>query len=117
MSINKFFVGGYVGADPEPFESKDKTKQYAGFNLAETRTDNDGNDITHWHQVSVGGKLAETVLKHVKKGDKLVIEGSATASVYMNKESKVVPQMKIWMSAFEFASSKSTEESTEPVDN
>lgn len=114
MSINKFFVGGYVGADPEAFESKDKSKQYAGFNLAESRVDNDGNEVTYWHQVSAGGKLAETVLKHVKKGDKLVIEGSATAAVYVTKENQVVPQMKIWLSNFEFASSKEkTSESVE----
>ena len=106
MSINKIFVSGFVGADPEPFESKDKSKQYAGFDLAESRTDNDGNEVTYWHQVSAGGKLAETLLKHVKKGDKLVIEGVVTPAAYINKENKVIPQLKIWLTAFDFASNK-----------
>lgn len=105
MSINKIFIGGYVGRDPEEFESKEK--QYVGFSFAENLgKDEDGNDRVAWHQVVVGDKTAEVILEHVKKGDKLVLEGKASAVVYMNKEKQVVPQLKIWLTNFEFASSK-----------
>jgi|LauGreDrversion4_2_1035121.scaffolds.fasta_scaffold00663_14 single-stranded DNA-binding protein len=112
MSINKFFVGGHVGRDPEQFESNGKN--YVGFSFAENQgKDENGNDKVAWHQVVTGGKAAETILVHVKKGDKLVIEGKASAVVYMTKEQKVVPQLKIWLTDFEFASSKSKDNETE----
>ncbi len=105
MSINRIFVGGYVGRDPEQFESKGK--QYVGFSFAESLgKDEDGNDKVAWHQVVVGGKTADVILEHVNKGDKLVLEGNASAVVYMTKEKQVVPQLKIWLTNFEFASSK-----------
>ncbi len=115
MGLNRFIVAGYVGRDPEPFEANGNS--YAGFTLAESLgKDKDGVEQTAWHQVSAGGKQAETILKHVKKGDKLVVDGKATASVYMNKDNQVVPQMKIWLSAFEFASSKNEEITVDPAE-
>lgn len=105
MGLNRFIVAGYVGRDPEAFEANGNS--YAGFTLAESLgKDKDGVEQTAWHQVTAGGKKAETILKYVKQGDKLVVDGKATASVYVNKDNKVVPQMKIFLSEFDFASSK-----------
>lgn len=110
MSINKFFVAGYVGADPECFEigeGEKKGEVITTFSLAENiGTDKNGNDVTAWHRVSASGKLGTLVAERVKKGIKLVIEGRATAKAYMNKDHTVVPQINIWLSNFEFASSK-----------
>lgn len=110
MSINKFFVAGYVGKDPESYtiETGERAGEIiASFSLAEKIGEDDkGNDIVAWHHVATGRKKADVVLNHIKKGMKLVVEGRATASAYMGKEQKIVAQIKIWLTDFEFASSK-----------
>lgn len=66
MSINKFFVGGHVGRDPESFESKGKN--YVGFSFAESLgKDESGNDKVAWHQVVSGGKTAEAIIAYKKR--------------------------------------------------
>ena len=107
MSINKFFLGGYVGRDPEVFESNNE--KFVGFSFAENGITETGDKKVAWHQVTTGGKLADTVLNLVKKGDKLVIEGKVTPDAYFTKDNKVVPQLKIWLTNFEFASSRNLE--------
>ena len=103
MSINRVFLGGHVGLDPEAYEHNNE--KFVGFSFAENVTGN-GEKKAIWHQVSAGGKIAETILTHVKKGDKLVIEGRVSPDAYTNKENQVIPLLKIWLSNFEFASSK-----------
>lgn len=46
-----------------------------------------------------------------------MIEGKASAVVYMTKEQKVVPQLKIWLTDFEFASSKVKEPEPEATES
>lgn len=107
MSINKLFLGGHVGRDPEAFESNNE--KFVGFSFAENGITETGEKKATWHQVTTGGKLAETILQHVKKGDKLVIEGRVTPDAYFTKENKIVPQLKIWLTNFEFAGSGGTD--------
>lgn len=100
-------MGGHVGRDPEPFESNNE--KFVGFSFAESMgVAENGDKKVAWHQVSAGGKLAETILTHVKKGDKLVIEGRVSADAYLTKDNKLVPQLKIWLTSFEFASSRAS---------
>lgn len=110
MSINKFFVAGHVGKDPESYtiETGERAGEIiASFSLAERiGKDKDGNNIVAWHQVTVGGKKVDVVMGHVKKGAKLVVEGRASANAYMSKDQKIVSQIKIWLTDFEFASDK-----------
>lgn len=111
MSINKFFVAGYVGADPEchTIQNGDKKGEIiATFSLAENLgPDKDGNDRVAWHHVTASGRNTDIVSNHVRKGMKLVVEGRATAHAYVSKmDQKLIPQIRIWMSNFEFASDK-----------
>lgn len=107
MSINRLFLGGYVGRDPEAFENNNE--KFVGFSFAENGITDNGDKKVTWHQVTTGGKLADTIIQHVKKGDKLVIEGRAFPDAYVTKENKLIPQLKIWLTNFEFAGSGSVD--------
>lgn len=106
MSINKFFVSGYVGSDPQAFEKDDK-EPFVSFSLAEQYgEDSDGNSLVNWHNVTASGRFVPTIMNHVKKGDKLVVEGWAKAKAWVGKDQKLNPQISIRMTGFDFAGSK-----------
>lgn len=88
-SVNKAFLLGNVGKDPE-IRSTGGGTMVANFGLATTdRTkDQQGNwqDRTEWHNVVAYGRLAEIVRDYVKKGSKLFIEGRITTRNWEDKE-------------------------------
>jgi len=76
---------GNVGQAPEiiSFESG---KKMAKFSLAtnESFTNAKGEKVeqTYWHNIVVWGKFADTVSKHVEKGQQIAIEGKLTNRSY-----------------------------------
>lgn len=88
-SVNKVFLLGNVGKDPEIRSTAGGT-MVANFGLATTdRTkDQQGNwqDRTEWHNVVAYARLAEIVRDYVKKGHKLFIEGRITTRNWDDKE-------------------------------
>ncbi len=84
MSVNKVFLLGRVGKDPDikHFENN----SLANFPLAtsERYKDKTGalQERTDWHNVVVGGKLAKVVEDYVKKGTQLMIEGKIRTRKY-----------------------------------
>jgi len=89
-SVNKVFLLGNVGKDPE-IRSTGGGTMVANFGLATTdRTkDQQGNwqDRTEWHNVVAYGRVAEIIRDYVKKGHKLFIEGRITTRNWDDKES------------------------------
>src|ERR1035437_5721252 len=89
-SVNKVFLLGNVGKDPEIRSTAGGT-MVANFGLATTdRTkDAQGNwqDRTEWHNIVAYARLAEIVRDYVKKGHKLFIEGRITTRSWDDKES------------------------------
>jgi single-strand DNA-binding protein len=77
-SVNKVFLLGNVGKDPE-IRSTGGGTMVANFGLATTERAKDpqGNwtDKTEWHNLVAYGKVAEIIRDYVKKGSKLFIEG------------------------------------------
>ncbi len=84
MSVNKVFLLGRVGKDPEikHFE----TNSLANFPLATSERYKDktgaAQERTDWHNIVVGGKLAKVVEDYVKKGTQLMIEGKIRTRKY-----------------------------------
>ena len=82
MSVNKAFILGRVGKDPEIIHVNDVKK--AAFTMATTDrgyTKQDGTvipDRTEWHNIVAWRNLAEICEKYVHKGDLLYIEGKLT---------------------------------------
>ena len=88
-SVNKVFLLGNVGKDPE-IRSTGGGTLVASFSIAtsERYKDQQGNwqDRTEWHNIVTYARLAEIVRDYVKKGSKLFIEGRLTTRNWEDKE-------------------------------
>lgn len=79
-NLNKVFLMGHLGKDPEIRKTQSGTKQ-AKFSLATTEYHKDKNtgenrSKTDWHNVVAWGKPADSVeRKDLRKGDLVHIEG------------------------------------------
>ena len=82
MSVNKAFILGRVGKDPQVSHINDTKK--VSFSMATTDrgyTKQDGTQVpdrTEWHNIVAWRGLAEVCEKYVRKGDLLYIEGKIT---------------------------------------
>ena len=89
-SVNKVFLLGNVGKDPE-IRSTPGGAIVANFTLATSDRfqDAQGNwqDRTEWHALVAFKRTAEIVRDYVKKGSKLYIEGKLQTRSWDDKES------------------------------
>jgi len=78
MYINKVFLYGNLGRDPE-LKALPSGSQVASFSLATTRTykDKDGakKEQTDWHNIVIFGRQAEVAAQYLKKGRPVFLEG------------------------------------------
>lgn len=56
-------------------------------------------------------------MQYVKKGSKLLIEGTPSADAYVNKEGKPIATLKIFANNIEFLSSKEDQQEQKEPDN
>jgi single-strand DNA-binding protein len=88
-SVNKVFLLGNVGKDPEIRSTAGGT-MVANFTLAtsDRQKDAQGNwqDRTEWHNLVAFTRLAEIVRDYVKKGSKLYVEGKIQTRSWDDKE-------------------------------
>jgi single-strand DNA-binding protein len=88
-SVNKVFLLGNVGKDPEVRTTGGGTA-VANFSLATSDRfqDQQGNwqDRTEWHNLVAFKRLAEIARDYVKKGTKLFIEGKIQTRSWDDKE-------------------------------
>jgi single-strand DNA-binding protein len=106
--MKKIFVTGNVGRDPDP-RYDTIGNMFVSFSLAVTTGPKD-NQKTDWLEISANGRTAETVLKWVKKGSKLLVEGTPSANAYINKEGKAVATLRVSASNIEFIGSRERSE-------
>ena len=87
----------------------------ASFSLAVRRRfpDKDGNEVVDFHNCVAFGKLAETISKYVKKGNKLYVEGELVYDSYTDKQGVKKPITKIILGQVEFLTPKTKVESAE----
>lgn len=78
-SFNKVIVIGNLGADPDvrSMQSGDKVANLS-IATSERWKDRDGNqqERTEWHRVAIFGRTAEIAERFLKKGSKVLIEGT-----------------------------------------
>lgn len=90
MSVNKVFILGNVGKDPEI--------RYTPGNLAictisvatsrKGKKDGEKTEETEWHRVVFFDKLAEIVGEYVKKGRSIHVEGRLRTRKWQDKDGK-----------------------------
>jgi len=85
---NKVQLIGNLGMDPE-VKNFDDDKKLAKISLATTETYRNANDEkieeTQWHNLIAWGKTAEIMEKHLKKGNRIAIEGKLINRSYEDK--------------------------------
>lgn len=91
MSINRVFLLGNLGKDPE-LRYTPQQVPVCSFSVAtsERRKDNSGAwvDHTDWHNIVVFGRVAENCNNYLKKGRQAFIEGRIQTRKWQDKEGK-----------------------------
>jgi single-strand DNA-binding protein len=113
-SLNKACILGRVGQNPEKGQS-----QNAPVNLSvathEVWRDKQGNkqEDLQWHRVVVWGAQGDNVLKYVKKGDLLYIEGKIQTDSY-EKDGQKLYATKIVAREVKFLTTKPQQSQQQP---
>ena len=110
MSVNRVFLLGNVGKEPEIRDSQ--SGKFATLTLAATDkgfTKQDGTQVperTEWHNLVIFGKQAEVVEKYVGKGMRLYVEGKLRTRKYTARDNTEKYVTEIVVDTFEMLSSK-----------
>ncbi len=91
MSLNRVFLIGRLGVDPELRFSQNQTA-IGSFRIAtnERRQGQDGQwtDHTEWHNIVCFGKTAENCKQYLQKGRQVFIEGKIQTRKYQDQDGK-----------------------------
>lgn len=98
MSINKVFLKGRLGADPE-IKSINEGSSVCTISVA---TQYGKNAPTQWHKVELWNKSAELVHAHFRKGQEIVIEGAIQYDSWTDRDGKKRTTTKIRALSFDF---------------
>lgn len=97
--MNKVILAGNVGGDPEA-RVTGSGNTVVNFSIA-TSYKRDGNERTDWHRIVAWGRTAEVIRDHVKKGDKVLIEGRIQYDSY-ERDGVTIPTSEITVTHFHF---------------
>jgi single-strand DNA-binding protein len=88
-SLNKCFLIGHIGQDPEVRVNPSGDK-FARFSLATTEKWNNAQgerqERTEWHNITVNGKLVDIVEKYLQKGQQISVEGKIQYKEYTDRD-------------------------------
>ena len=110
--MNKVIMMGRLTRDPETRYGQGATgTAVARFSIAvDRRFKREGEPEADFFNCTAFGKLAEFVEKYLKKGTKIVLEGSVQNDNYTNKDGQKVYGTRILVDNIEFAESKAAAE-------
>ncbi|MCM1032295.1 MAG: single-stranded DNA-binding protein [Odoribacter sp.] len=103
--MNKVILSGYVGSDPA-IRYID-TRPIAEFSLATrdaARTSSDGKPVperTDWHRLVLWDSNAEFAEKYIRKGSRLIVEGSLRSRVWEDRATQKHTVVEVYVSKFE----------------
>ena len=81
-TVNKVFLLGNVGKDPEAVVNAEM--MIVKFSLA-TQKKSKGEVVTQWHNCVAFGKVAEIIQQYVFKGSRVHVEGAIDYSQYQSE--------------------------------
>ncbi|MCF0200088.1 MAG: single-stranded DNA-binding protein [Bacteroidales bacterium] len=97
---NSVMLVGRPGAEPE-MKTLNNNQKVARFRIAVNESyknaNNEYTDITYWFNVVAWGGHAERVMKSVRKGKQIAIEGSLRNNEWTDKEGKRHNDTEIWL--------------------
>jgi single-strand DNA-binding protein len=83
IGLNKVFVMGNVGADPETRGEENTVSTFRVATNSQSKQEN-GEKITHteWHNIVCFGNLAGIVQQYIRKGRPVLVEGRLQTRKY-----------------------------------
>ena len=109
MSVNKAFILGRLGKDPE-LRQTTSGKSCCTFSVAtsERWTDQSGNkqESTTWHNIVAWGKQAEVMKEYLSKGSQVWIEGRIDNRSYDKKDGTKGYTSEVVVQNFQFVGGK-----------
>ncbi len=108
--MKKITVTGNVGKDPE-VRYAPNGDIFTVFSLAVT-SGSKGKKKIDWFEVNCNGKTAEVVSKHVRKGTRLLIEGTPSINAWVSRDGKLMGVIRIFASFIELISAKPQDDET-----
>ncbi len=111
--MNKIILKGNLSTEPE--NKTNDTTAIARFNIAVNRkyTKQGEEKKTDFFGITVFGKLAETVINYLHKGNQIVLEGRIENNNYQDKDGNMQYHNAIIMESFDFCGKK--DENTSPI--
>ena len=116
MAVNRVFLLGNVGSDPEIRESNGG--KFATFRLATTDkgyTKRDGTQVperTEWHNIVANSNIVGVIENYVRKGTKLYIEGKLRTRKYTARDNTERTVTEIYIDNMELLGGKPQEQNT-----
>lgn len=117
--MNKHFIAGNVGNDPEIKKLESGmtiAKISVAVNEYQKADHGESNEKTTWFKVVAFGKLAETVEKYVKKGKKVLVVGRVSINEYLDESGTRRFFTETIANEIEFMSSPKQEETVQPAE-
>lgn len=102
--MNKVFLTGFLGADPEIKQAGESKVCNARIATSEKRKGRDGTitEITDWHNLVFWGQMAEVMQKYAQKGTHMFIEAKQQGRSYTGSDGIKKHTTENVVTAFEF---------------
>ena len=105
MYVNKVFLYGNLGRDPE-VRALPSGAKVASFSMATTRTYKDKEvnkkDQTDWHNIVIFGRSAEIAEQYLKKGKPIFVDGRLQTRSWDDKDGKKQYRTEVVVDNFQF---------------
>lgn len=106
--MKKIILTGNVGKDPETRYNPTSGEGFTTFSLA-VAAGTKANPRTDWVDIICNARTAELAQQYVRKGTRLLIEGTPSAYAYINKEGKPIGSLRVNAQTLEFIGSRPDE--------
>ena len=116
-SLNKVFLIGNLGADPEK-RVTDRGNSVCSFSVSTTDkwTDRQGNpqEKTEWHNCFGFDRIADLVIEYCKRGTTVHVEGSLTTTKWEGQDGNIKSKVEIKVFKILWLKDIKTKEDHEP---
>jgi single-strand DNA-binding protein len=117
--VNKIFIIGNLGRDPEPRHTP-TGQMVTSFTIASNHryrtASGEQQEETQWFNCSAFGRLAETCNQYLSKGQQVYIEGRLSSRTYQTQGGETRQSLDVRVSDVQFLGSRSAGVSTDQRD-
>lgn len=115
MSVNKVFLMGRIGQDPELRDAG--SKKVCELRVATSFKPKDGDEKTTWHTVIAWGRRGEVIAQYFGKGDMIFVEGRIDNRTYDKKDGTKGYASDVIVDSFSFTGGKRDKQNETPDNN